>query len=275
MPTQTGSPFLRWAGSKRWLINEVLARRPVRYGRYFEPFLGSGAVFFALRPEKAVLGDAIGPLIDCYRCVKEDHTRVFKHLSGWGVDKESFYSLRSATIQDPFERAAQFIYLNKTAFNGLYRVNKEGRFNVPFGRPKTNRTTTLHDLERAADALECADLRAGDFENTLDGAQEGDLVFLDPPYVAGHRANGFVDYNSRLFDWADQVRLRNVFVDLDRRGINVLLTNAAHSSVRELYAGFAVNEYARHSSMAAATSARGRSAELLVLGATLERNLRG
>lgn len=275
MPTQTGTPFLRWAGSKRWLVEEVLERRPAQWGRYFEPFLGSGAVFFALCPEDAVLGDAIAPLIDCYRCVKEDHKLVFDHLQRWSVDKESFYSVRSTKMEDPFARAAQFIYLNKTAFNGLYRVNRAGEFNVPFGRPKTSKTASLEDLKRAAAALQRAQLMAGDFEDTLTDAQEGDLVFLDPPYVAGHRANVFIDYNSKLFDWEDQVRLRELFVALDERGVNVLLTNAAHSSVGDLYRNFTTHEYERHSSMAAAAKARGKSTELLVLGATLEENLHG
>jgi len=271
---QQAGPFLRWAGSKRWLVSEIVARTPRTFGTYFEPFLGSGAAFFALRPQNgAILSDAIPGLIQCYESVRDDPDQVFDGLSGWAVDRETYYRVRSLISEDKFQKAAQFIYLNKTAFNGLYRVNQSGAFNVPFGRPKNSRITTREELGAASASLMSADLRAGDFETMLLEAKARDLIYLDPPYVAGHRMNGFVDYNSRLFRWEDQVRLRNVFERLDALGAFVILSNASHSSVAELYRGYPFQVHSRYSSMAASMASRGVSTELLVIGKTLERKL--
>lgn len=273
---QQGAPFLRWAGSKRWLVHKVVQLAPTRYGRYFEPFLGSGVVFFGLSPNGGcTLGDAIPELIECYRCVQDDSSRVVGLLEKWQVDAASYYEVRSLASNDPFERAAKFIYLNKTAFNGLYRVNKSGAFNVPFGRPKNDRITTREDLAAASEALAGAELFAQDFDATLANVQKGDLVYLDPPYVAGHRANGFVDYNSKLFRWEDQVRLRETFARLDALGAYVILSNANHPSVSELYADYRVTAHNRHSSMAASVASRGDSSEILVIGETLAGSLNG
>lgn len=273
---QQGAPFLRWAGSKRWLVHKVVQLAPMGFGRYFEPFLGSGVVFFGLMPRGgSTLADAIPELIECYRCVQDNSNRIVDLLERWQVDAASYYAVRSLVSPDPFERAARFIYLNKTAFNGLYRVNKSGAFNVPFGRPKSSRITTREELAAASEALASAELFAQDFDATLASVRKGDLVYLDPPYVAGHRANGFVDYNSKLFRWEDQVRLRETFARLDALGAYVILSNANHPSVSELYADYRVTIHNRHSSMAARVAARGASSEILVIGETLERSLNG
>lgn len=268
-------PFLRWAGSKRWLVDEILARLPERYGRYYEPFLGSGSAFFAIRPKIASLSDTIVPLVQCYEAVRDDPEGVHAVLAQWEVSKSAYYQIRELRPGDSILRAAQFIFLNKTAFNGLYRVNRSGIFNVPYGRPKSNTIVSRACLEAASQTLQGVQLEACDFELALKAATTGDLIYLDPPYVAGHRANGFVDYNSSLFSWDDQVRLRDLFHQLDADGAYVMLSNANHPSIVELYSQHSRFEFTRHSSMAAKSQARGLSSEILVLGHSLMEVLNG
>lgn len=268
-------PFLRWAGSKRWLVDELLARLPERYGRYFEPFLGSGSAFFAIGPEIASLSDTIVPLIQCYQEVKDDPEGVHAALANWEVSKSAYYQIRDLIPKDGPERAAQFLFLNKTAFNGLYRVNRSGVFNVPYGRPKSSTIVSQDCLREASRMLQPVELKACDFELALEPATTGDLIYLDPPYVAGHRTNGFVDYNSSLFSWNDQLRLRDLFQQLDADGAYVMLSNANHPSILELYREYPRSEFSRHSSMAAKSQARGWSTEILVLGHSLKEALYG
>lgn len=268
-------PFLRWAGSKRWLVDELIARLPERYGRYYEPFLGSGSVFFGIRPKAASLSDTIAPLMQCFQAVKHDPDSVYTALTRWEVSKTAFYQIRALQPDNPSEEAAQFIFLNKTAFNGLYRVNRSGVFNVPYGRPKSDTIVSRDCLREASRALESVELKACDFEIGLQTATTGDLIYLDPPYVAGHRANGFVDYNSNLFSWDDQVRLRDLFQQLDSTGAFLMLSNANHPSITDLYQGYSRSEFTRRSSMAAKSQARGWSTEILVLGHSLREALDG
>lgn len=269
-------PFLRWAGSKRWLAKVIPTILPPDYGDYYEPFLGSGAVFFSISPSsRAHLSDVIKPLANCYSAVKDNPERVHEELLTWPVDKDNYYMVRGLDPEDSFQAAAKFIYLNKTAFNGLYRVNRDGVFNVPYGRPKTSNIVSEAELKNASAALELATLGSLDFEEALLGARPRDFVYLDPPYVAGHRQNGFVDYNSRLFDWADQIRLSQIFHRLDREGVYVLLSNADHESIRSLYEGYTVLTFERYSSMSARPSARGGTQEILVIGDALNQARKG
>lgn len=202
------TPFVRWAGAKRAMVPALMRAVPADYNRYVEPFVGSGAMFFALEPERAVLSDALAPLVETYLAVRDDPTAVHAHLSQWKVDKESYYEVRSQSPDDPMARAARFIYLNKTCWNGLYRVNLRGEFNVPFGRPKSSNIVSTPTLEACSAALRrCEALGVGDFQQILKECTAGDLVFLDPPYVTGHNNNGFIEYNEKLFTWNDQCRL--------------------------------------------------------------------
>ncbi|KZE94859.1 Modification methylase DpnIIA [Agromyces sp. NDB4Y10] len=270
-------PFLRWAGSKRWLLAALTDLLPKGFGHYYEPFVGSGAVFFSIAEgQPATLSDTVEPLISCYRQVQLNPDAVYDRIQDWETDRESYYTIRSTTFADPVDSAAQFIYLNKLCFNGLYRVNQQGKFNVPYGRPKSGIVATRENLNAASRALHQARLQTGDFEQALENCAEGDLVYLDPPYVAGHRSNGFVDYNARIFRWEDQRRLASVVRKLNDRGVFVLLSNADHPSVRELYDGFVMQSAVRYSSMSARSSMRGPSAELLVLSdALVEGMMRG
>lgn len=263
-------PFLRWAGSKRWLTDQVATLAPESFGDYHEPFLGSGAIYFSLQPTKAFLSDALAPLIDCYREVKRSPTAVAAAASSWATDKETYYSIRRRVFDDPVTSAAKFIYLNKLCFNGLYRENQRGEFNVPYGRPNSSRVLFEKQLETTAIALQGATISHADFEESLDRTQAGDLVYLDPPYVAGHRTNGFVDYNAKIFSWEDQRRLALSFRRLSDLGVHVIMSNADHATVRELYRGFKMKSVARYSSMSAKSSLRGNSAELIIVSESVD-----
>ncbi|WP_448476516.1 DNA adenine methylase [Mycolicibacter minnesotensis] len=262
-------PFLRWAGSKRWLIPKLQRLVPANFNCYYEPFLGSGAVYFKFaHGHRAHLSDVISPLIRTYRTVRDQPELVYTIATSWPTDKETYYSLRSQHVMEtPAQAAARFIYLNRLCFNGLYRENSAGNFNVPYGRPRaTNTVADLEHLDLCAQRLRNrVTLSVGDFEEALEGCNQGDFVYLDPPYVAGHRSNGFVDYNARIFSWDDQKRLAYVFRELDRRGVHVILSNADHESLRALYKGIKSFEVQRHSSMSGKAGHRGRSAELVIV----------
>ena len=229
-------PFLKWAGGKRWLVQNHADLFPKNFNRYIEPFLGSAAVFFHLKPEEAILSDANGRLIETYDAIKENYKLVEKHLRQHQRDhsKDHYYETRAKSFQSKFTRAAQFIYLNRTCWNGLYRENKKGIFNVPIGT-KTNVLLKTDDFEAVSRTLENAVLVNQDFEKSISLAKEGDFVFVDPPYTVAHNNNGFVKYNQNIFSWEDQERLGKVLFDAKDRGVSILMTNAAHKSVESLY----------------------------------------
>ena len=245
---------------------------PPTIDRYFEPFLGAGSVYFNVPCHvEAKISDVISPLIECFRMVRDDPVAVHQAIGKWSVDREAYYRVRSMTSDDAATSAAQFIYLNKTAYNGLYRVNQSGSFNVPFGRPKTSNIVGLDDLLEASRILgERTSIDLRDFRDALSECAAGDFVYLDPPYVAGHRLNGFVDYNSKLFTWRDQEDLAKEFARLDSLGAYVVLSNADHESIRRLYDGFEIRSVSRKSTMAARGAARCESTEILVVGSSFK-----
>jgi DNA adenine methylase len=260
-------PFLRWAGSKQRLLSQIVPLLPPAFNRYFEPFIGSGSLFFLLRPKRAILGDACEELICTYKAVRDDSPTVLRHLRRFNaLDKKLYYRVRANRSQEPSRRAAEFIFLNRAGWNGLYRVNSRGEFNVPYGAPKTANLIDPDNLVRCSSLLRRRQvkLRTGDFEAALDGCQPGDFVFLDPPYVTSHNNNGFIDYNERLFSWADQVRLAEVARSLADRGAYVIVANAHHDPVLALYRDFFVTPVVRSSTLAGAASARRRVTESLI-----------
>lgn len=230
-------PFIKWAGGKRWLLNDLSFGLPEYSGRYIEPFLGGGAIFFHLTPPDAILSDVNERLIATYKSIRDEWRLVEESLAEFQErhSKEFYYDERSREYSSPHLRAAQFLYLNRTCFNGLYRENLKGQFNVPLGT-KTQVSLPDDDFELASKILSRADLRTGDFEAIVAEAKEGDLVFLDPPYTTAHNFNGFVKYNQKIFTWDDQKRLMEATRDAIQRGARVVLTNADHNSIHKLYA---------------------------------------
>jgi len=189
---------------------------------------------------------------------------VHEAILQWEVSRDSYYAVRALDPDTTAERAAKFIYLNKTAWNGLYRVNRAGGFNVPYGIPKSSNIVSLEILLECADALAAAKLKCADFEESLSGAVEGDLVFVDPPYTTSHKDSGFLHYNETLFSWDDQRRLAALCSRLAVGGVHVVVTNADHPSVRELYSDFSIEEYWRNSTLAGSAKHRRKVSELIL-----------
>ncbi|MDD5175128.1 MAG: Dam family site-specific DNA-(adenine-N6)-methyltransferase [Sterolibacterium sp.] len=259
-------PFLKWAGGKRWLISLHTEQFPVAFNRYFEPFLGSGAVFFALRPNVATLSDLNLDLVDTYKGIRDKWQAVEKLLQNYHNthSKEHYLKVRQSKPRSLVGKAARFIYLNRTCWNALYRVNMKGQFNVPMGT-KTNVILGTDDFEDLASILQRADILHQDFETVIDQAQEGDFIFADPPYTVKHNFNGFVKYNEKIFHWDDQVRLSKCLINAKNRGCLVLITNAYHPSILELYENdFDLTPLKRSSVIAASSEYRGVYEELLI-----------
>ncbi len=261
------SPFLKWAGGKRWLVHRLHEFLPKRWGGYFEPFLGSGAIYFSLLPENAFLSDVNSDLVATYQALSLDWQAVedllyqhqLSHCTAY------YYYVRDCNPRSRIERAARFIYLNRACWNGLYRVNKAGAFNVPKGS-KSRILLEGDDFESIASQLKSADFLDCDFEITVELAGRGDLLFVDPPYTVRHQYNGFVKYNESLFSWEDQIRLRDALCRAKRRGVKVLSTNADHASVRELYQpDFRVVSTTRFSPIGGQDARRGSFPELIIM----------
>ncbi len=265
------TPFLKWPGGKRWFVRQHANILPSKYQRYIEPFLGGGSVYFHLRPKQALLGDINEELITTYNGIKEDWRRVqtlLKRHSQKHSD-DYYYKLRSEKSTDVFERAAKFIYLNRTCFNGIYRVNLAGEFNVPRGS-KDSVLLDSDNFEALSALLKNVDLRATDFEPLVDEARRNDLLFVDPPYTVNHNLNGFVKYNEKLFSWADQEKLAAALERAKKRGVKIVATNACHESVKQLYEkhGFDFVQLSRFSAISATASKRAQYEELLITANT-------
>ncbi|HEJ1761823.1 TPA: DNA adenine methylase [Pseudomonas aeruginosa] len=266
------TPFLKWAGGKRWLTESHIEIFPKKFNRYYEPFLGSGAVFFSIQPEHSTLSDLNVELIETYDTIKNDWEKVLARLELHHKkhSKEYYYQIRNTNPRTPHTRAARFIYLNRTCWNGLYRVNLKGEFNVPIGT-KQNAILPTDDFESLSKNLQNSTLISGDFETTIDLAADGDLLFVDPPYTVKHNLNGFIKYNEKIFSWDDQIRLSECLKRAAKRGCKIVATNAYHPAVKELYEE-AFNTYAldRHSVIAASSTFRGRYEELLITTTAIE-----
>ncbi|HUT60241.1 MAG TPA: Dam family site-specific DNA-(adenine-N6)-methyltransferase [Phycisphaerae bacterium] len=259
-------PFLKWAGGKRWLVARYGHILPLSCHRYLEPFVGSGAVFFRIRPPRAVLADSNADLIGTYRAIRRDWRAVWRRLREHQRRHciAYYYQTRGSRPRSDAGRAARFIYLNRTCFNGLYRVNRNGEFNVPKG---TKRTVVFPDDDFCAvsAALRRCELRVSDFEPVLDEAGRGDFVYVDPPYTVRHNNNNFVRYNESMFSWQDQVRLAKAMYKAKRRGALIFMSNANASCIRTLYRGFgAMKEVSRCSVLAADSARRRNTTELIV-----------
>lgn len=262
-------PFLRWAGSKRRLLPQIIPHLPQTYSRYYELFLGGGSLSTLLEPPRATLSDVSPELMNCWTQVRDCPSEVLARVRGWALNREMYYSLRAQELADPIDRAAKFIYLNKGAFNGLYRVNRSGVFNVPWGAPKSSAVVDDTNVTAVAQWLSSSKitLRCGPFDQFLPHARRGDLVFLDPPYhSASASQRDFRHYNKDLFSWADQVRLADLADRARRRGAHVLVTNSTSQDIDDLYPNFVRHDLIQHSTMAANSGRRTPVREALFVG---------
>ena len=236
-------PLLKWAGGKTQLLNEIKPKIPKSFGRYIEPFFGGGALYFALTPDQSVIADSNLELINMYQQVANNVNLVIKYLQLYQNDEEIYYTIRSQDwLQLPSEEAAaRTIYLNKTCFNGLYRVNKKGQFNVPFGHYKNPKICDQEALFSASTVLQKANIICADYKKVLqDFAQPGDFIFLDPPYLPISEYSDFKRYTKEQFYEEDHIELAHEVERLHNLGCHVILTNSNHPLVHELYGKYKI-----------------------------------
>ncbi len=242
--TVQAKPILKWAGGKTQMLNDLLPKVPSSYGRYIEPFFGGGAMFFALQPENAIIADSNPELINMYRQVAANVDEVIQYLKKYENTSEMFYTVREQewTQLPKAEAAARTIFLNRTCFNGLYRVNKQGKFNVPYGKYANPKICDEDGLKAASEALKKAEILCGDYLLVLDHyAQPGDFVFLDPPYLPISEYADFKRYTKEQFYEEDHIELAKIIMRLQERGCHIILTNSNHPLVHELYAPFTID----------------------------------
>ena len=270
-PSLRPRPVLKWVGGKGRLLPELLARLPQTYGAYHEPFVGGGALFFALagagRLGQVYLSDANAALIDVYLALRDDVDGVIIALQAHRYEHDHYYHVRAQRPDDLTlpERAARVIYLNKTCYNGLYRENRAGQFNVPFGRYANPTICDEPNLRAASAILQQADIARRRFDTVLDYAKAGDFVYFDPPYVPLSSTANFTTYDRTGFGPDDQTQLRDVFAELAQRGVRAMLSNSDTPFVRELYAGFRVEQLFAARAVNSKANGRGKVAELLVM----------
>lgn len=270
-------PFLKWAGGKRQLIPELKKYIPDDFKRhtYFEPFLGGGALFFALQPKRAVVNDSNTELFNCYCVVRDCVEELIEDLRKHENTSEHYYDVRdwdrdpNYRNRSPVERAARIIYLNKTCYNGLFRVNSQGQFNVPFGRytdPNIVDEGVLRAVSKYLNEADCyITILNGDFADTVRSAKRGDFVYFDPPYDPVSDTASFTGYDINGFGKEEQCRLKFVVDDLTRRGCNVLLSNAYTPFIDELYRGYRKVKVEASRAINSNGQKRGKIEEILVM----------
>lgn len=257
-----GKPFLRWAGGKRWLTSQIETIIPKDFNNYFEPFLGGASIYIYLKKKNLIkntsfLSDANADLINAYNMVAKDHQKVIDILKQYKNEKEQYYILRDLEPQTDIEKAARFIYLNKTSYNGIYRVNRNGKYNVPYGDRKIINLFDFENIENVSKILNKeTTLLSHDFELIKESIQASDLIFLDPPYTVAHENNGFVEYNQSIFTWDDQKRLANLLQHINEVGAFFIMTNAKHDSIDELF-----SPYGEHSILSRQSLIGGKGAK--------------
>ncbi len=260
-------PFLKWAGGKGQLLAQYATHFPTDFGTYFEPFCGGGAVFFHLAPARAVLSDINPELVNVYQCVRDAVEDVITLLGRHATvhNVEHYYATRAlapATLA-PVERAARLIYLNRTCFNGLYRENAHGEFNVPIGRYQHPTICDHLTLRAASAALRDAQSLVASFDGVLDRAQPGDLVYCDPPYAPVSVTSSFTSYSRHPFGEREQTRLRDVVVELGRRGVRAIISNSDTPLTKNLYRDLRVVPIAAQRAINSRPDRRGVVSELL------------
>lgn len=261
------STFLKWAGGKNWFVRHQKHKIPQVYDRYIDPFLGGGALYFYLEPQRAIVNDINTELITTYRAIQNNWQDVEKNLRKHAHkhDQQYYYDVRNKRPRKDATIAARMIYLNRTCFNGIYRVNADGRFNVPKGTHE-NVVLPTDQFQQRAKIMQNTQFKCGDFEEIIDIAIKDDFLFCDPPYAVIDEAHRFVGYTKQTFDWEDQIRLANALKRARERGVKIIMTNVNHNRIRELYdnSGFILDAVTRYSSISGVEGGRKQYSELIV-----------
>lgn len=264
-------PFLKWAGGKSKLILQYISYLPQKFTNYYEPFLGGGAFFFYLYNNYSLnsvfLSDINSELINTYLCIKHDVEAVISLLQQHqqNHNQDYYYYMRSSPTENSVERAARLIYLNKTCFNGLYRENSKGEFNVPMGRYKNPQICNPDLLRTVAKALQLAQIEVKPFETVLNYAiSYEDFVYFDPPYYPLNETSNFTAYSRDAFNQDDQIKLKDVCVELAKRKVKVLQSNSDCPFIRELYRDFKIYEIKASRAINSKANKRGKISEVLI-----------
>ena len=229
--------FIRWAGGKSWLVPFVQELiKGLNYNNYHEPFMGGASVFFSIdEPHSSFLSDVNKELVDAFCAIRDNPQRVIDYLKGYSPDESSYYTVRDSELRGKYQRAARFIYLNTYSFNGLYRVNRQGKYNVPYGQ-RESKTIDYCRILDVSEKLQGVEILCQDFDRARDRIEPGDLVFLDPPYTVSKESNEmFIEYNSKLFSLDDQYRLGNLIDFINDKDAFYILTNAYHEKILEIF----------------------------------------
>lgn len=262
-------PILKWAGGKSQLLNQLLPHFPGRFNRYIEPFLGAGAIYFSLNPQcPAIINDANPELYELYLVLRDQPRELTRLLDKYSrlYSEEFYYELRSSRPRTPVSRAARFIFLNKTGFNGLYRLNSKGHFNVPFGKRK--HCPLLYEpenLRKVSERLRKSQIKNMDFEKVIRMAKKGDFVYCDPPYSPLSRTASFNSYTAGGFSHTEQVRLKEACQEATDRGAIVAISNSSAPLILDLYQGWKVHLIKARRSINSKSHLRGPVHEVLAL----------
>lgn len=266
------APFLKWVGGKRQLMPAIKELIPKKHTDYYEPFIGGGAVLFELQPKKAIINDFNEELINVYQTIKENPEELILDLKTHKNESDYFYDLRALDREESFKnmsnikKASRVIYLNKTCYNGLYRVNNSGEFNSPFGRyknPNIVNETTIRAVSKYLNTNNITILN-GDFETALKGIKKGDFVYFDPPYHPVSSSSNFTGYIQGGFDMYEQVRLRDLCNELNKKGVSFLLSNSATQFIEDLYKDYKISYVKANRSINSNAKKRGEIDEVLI-----------
>lgn len=263
-------PIVKWVGGKRQIMTDLLCNIPKSFNRYFEPFIGGGALFFELQPDNAYISDINEELINLYTVVKDNFFDLIIDLNKHEVSKDYFLKIRNIDRTDEYnnlsniQRASRFIYLNKTCFNGLYRVNSQGQFNVPFGNYKNPRIIDENNLINCSQLLKKTEIKCADFSAILNKVEKGDFVYFDPPYVPLNNTSNFTSYTKEGFGLDLQYKLWEVCNELDRKGVYFMLSNSDTKFVNDLYSNYKITKVFATRAVNANADGRGKITEVLV-----------
>lgn len=260
-------PFLKWPGGKQWLTQKYIHYFPVKYNTYYEPFLGGASVFFALQPNRAILSDINEELINLYTVMRNHPSELATKLTAHehNHSKEYYYRIRTIIPADSISRAARTLYLNRTCYNGVYRVNKKGQFNVPIG----TKNKVIYDISlfnEYSTVLQKCIIQTNDFSTSIMRAQNNDLIFADPPYTSSINDDCFIKYNDKLFSWNDQLRLHQELCKAKEKGVLIVTTNKDNNELFDLYqnSGFYISRLYRNSAILAKKDTARTISELFI-----------
>lgn len=263
-------PIVKWVGGKRQLLSELLKNMPQTFGRYFEPFLGGGALFFELQPQEGYIADSNEELINLYLVVRDNVNDLILDLNKHEISKEYFLAIRNVDRTSEYknysnvERASRFIYLNRTCFNGMYRVNSQGFFNVPYGNYKNPRIIDKNNLYNCSELLKNTEIKCTDFSTVLEKVKSGDFVYFDPPYVPLNETSSFTSYTKFGFDIDMQFLLRDVCDELHSKKVKFMVSNSDTPLVNELYSKYNIQKVYASRMINANAAGRGKISEVLI-----------